>query len=165
MILGTSNLARIFFVGRRDAQVLSYPGLKLAQMVMLLKAFQFGPKSSNPGQQPSHVIFSIGINDRGLSPSTNEVELKKVVQEAKRQFPDSKIGIYQQPFDQNLTVKEKSTLKDLSDAVQKQCSTHGLKCIPRIPKSKFAVVGGKDQIHWTEDCANATVEHFFEHLN
>ena len=165
LILGTSNLSRISFVSRRDTQVLSYPGLKLAQMVMLLKAFAFGPKSSNPGRQPSHVILSVGINDRGLSPSTNEVELKKVIQEAKRQFPESKIGIYQQPFDQNLSSKEKSTLKEFSDTVQKQCKAQGLNCIPKIPQSKFAVVGRNDHIHWTENCANATVEHFFEHLN
>ena len=165
LVLGDSLLARISFVQRRDVQVLSYPGLKLAQMEIILKSFQFGPKSTSPGQQPSHVVFVVGINNRGLASTTNDVELKKMINEAKRQFPNAKISIYQQPFDKKLPSNEVSTLRTFNDAIEKQCKNLNLNCIPEIPAPKFAVVGGHDHIHWTEDCANATVEHFLEHLN
>lgn len=165
LVLGTSNLARISYVGRRDAQVVSFPGLKLDLLLKLINAFQFGTDSPSPGQQPSHVILSVGINDRDLSASTNEINLKKVVQAAKRQFPDSKISLYQQPFDPSLSEKQRKTLTSLNDAIEKQCQSHGLNCIPRVAKSKFATAGGNDLIHWTENCANATMEHLFQSLN
>jgi len=164
LVLGTSNLARVSFVNRRDAQVVSYPGLKLYMMTKLLAAFKFGSKSTNPGQQPSHVIFSIGINDRNSAPATFKTELKKLINEAKRQFPDSKISIYQQPFDQKLSRDETLNLTEFNAFVEQICKSKGLNCIPRLPKAKFAVTP-RDPIHWTENCANATVDHFFAHLN
>jgi hypothetical protein len=48
-------------------------------------------------------------------------------------------------------------MKDLASAKQ------DVSFIPLIPKTKFRV--GQDNIHWTEDCANATIQHFFNHLN
>ena len=166
LVLGTSNLARVSFVARRDAQVVSYPGLKIDSLLKLLTAFQFGPKSKDPGRQPSHVVLSVGINDRGLAPATNHVNIKKVIQEAKRQFPESKISVYQQPFDSKLTKKEKDTLVNLNETIEKECKSHNLNCIRKIDRVKFAIApSGNDLIHWTEDCANATVDHFFNCLN
>ena len=165
LVLGTSNLGRITFVARRDAQVVSYPGLKIENLTKLLNAFQFGHGSDNPGRKPSHVVLSVGINDRGLADSTNGISLRKLMLAAKKQFPDSKISIYQQPFDPRMSSDERKSLKHLNDTIQGLCSSLGLNCIPVIPKPKFSVVGGKDLIHWTENCANATVEHFFANLN
>ena len=164
LVIGTSNLARISFVQRKDAQVISYSGLKLNMLLQLLQAFKFGPNSETPGRQPSHVVFSIGLNDRCLSTSTNETTLRKVYLEARRQFPDSKISFYEQPFDLGLPEKEKKTLVSLNDAIRNLCQAQKLNCIPRIPKAKFAVTD-HDMIHWTENCANSTVEHLFDHLN
>ena len=38
-----------------------------------------------------------------------------------------------------------------------------IKYIPCIPANKFEV--GSDNINWTENCALAHLEHFFDHLN
>ena len=162
LVLGTSNLARISFVERKDAQVISYSGLKLEPLRKLLAAFKFGKDSKDAGRQPSHVVISVGLCDKGFSHKSNRINLTKVIHEAKRQFPKSKISFYQQPFDPRLSTDDKNTLEKLNGAIEELCKAHDLNCIPRLPKNKFAVVN--DQIHWTEDCANATVEHFFQHL-
>ena len=165
--MGNSNLARISFVERKDAQVVSYSGLKLDPLLKLLTAFKFGKKSKDskdPGRQPKHVIFSVGLNDRTLAHSTNETNLNKVYLEAVNQFPNSKISFYQQPFDHRLPKTEKEALVQLNAAIQDLCTKHGLNCIAPLPSSKFAV-GKHDHIHWTENCANDTVKHLFESLS
>ena len=165
LVLGDSNLARISFVNKiYNAQIISYSGLKLDLLLKLLQNFKFGPKSSNPGVQPSQVIFSVGLNDRDLSDSTNGVNLKKVFNEAKRQFPNSKIGFCLIPFDSNLPVKQRETLDNLNAAIQELCEKENLNCIPRVPRNKFSTTL-KDPIHWTENCANAIIEHTLAHLN
>ena len=164
LILGTSNLSRIPFVNRRDAQICSYPGLKLAEMHKLLCGFKFGPGSTDPGMKLKHVVFSVGLNDRSCAASTNEVNLKKVLNEAKRQFPGSKISFYQAPFDERLHQKEIDTVRTFNGAMQTICDKEGMLCIPKVPRNKFATER-HDPIHWTGDCALATLDHIFDHLN
>ena len=166
LVLGDSNLARISFVKRRDAHVISYSGLKFDSLLKLLQNFQHGSKSSNPGVQPSQVIFAVGINDRGLSDSTNAVNLKKVFNEAKRQFPNSKISFYSTPFDNRLKPECKKTIENLNKAIEELCGKEKLNCIPKVPRARFNTSStDNSHIHWTEDCANATIEHILNHLN
>ena len=165
LILGDSNLARVSFVKRRDAQVVSYPGLNLRKMTSLLENFKFGHKSDNPGRKPSHVVFSVGLNDRGCAPSTSEISLTKLMNRAQQEFPGSKISFYKQPFDLGLKTDEKLALKSLNNAIETKCKAKSLNCIPALPESKFKVAGRNDMIHWSEDCANATIDHIFDHLN
>ena len=164
LILGDSNLARATKVQRSDAQVVSYSGINLLKMFRLLENFKFGQSSANPGRKPKHVILSVGLNDRGLKPSTNEVSLNKLINRTRQEFPDSKISIYQQPFDHRLGNDEICSLRALNDAVRTKCVSQGHNCIPALPKSKFKV-NNSDKIHWTEECANSTLEHIFNHLN
>lgn len=161
LVLGTSNMSNIGVVRRHDAQILSYPGLKLHQLLQLLKGFKYGSGSTNPGLKPSKIVIVAGINDRTLSCSTNETTMKKVVNEAKRTFPGSKILVSQQRFDPKLPQKERDTISKLNDVVR---SISGIKCIPPLPLAKFKTIE-RDNIHWTAECANATIEHIFSCLN
>lgn len=164
LVLGDSNLSRVSWVDRHDAQVFSYPGLKLHQLLLLLQSFKFGFGSPNPGRKPSKLVLSVGINDRGLAPSSNAVTLRKVVNEAKRIFPDTKICLAQIQCSDRLDPSDKRSISALNNEMKELSSTKtGITCIPPLPKSKFRVV--RDNIHWTEDCANATMNHFFSHLN
>lgn len=164
LVLGDSNLSRISWVGRPDAQVVSYPGLKLSQLLLLLQGFKFGFGSPNPGRKPSRVILSVGLNDRGLSPSTNKITLKKIVNEALRIFPGAQICLSQIQHSDSLDSSDKRTISILNDDMKNIAEFKAnVLCIPALPKSKFKV--GRDNIHWTEDCANATLNHFFQHLN
>ena len=164
LVLGDSNLARISFVNNRNAQVVSYSGLKLDLLLRLLQNFKFGPKSDNPGRTPSQVVFSVGINDKELKDSTNEINIRKVMNEARRQFPGSKISFCLISFDKKLSSNHKKTLDNLNDAIKALCDKEELNCIPKVAERKFETVS-KDPIHWTENCANATIEHIITHLN
>lgn len=164
LVLGTSNLARITSVGRRDAQVISYPGLKLAQLFRLLEAFKYGALSKSPGLKPSKVIISVGLCDRHLSVKTNEINLKKVVNEAKRQFPDSQVYLAKTPFGRHLDEEEKNTLRSHNALMDELANKHdNVHVIPYLPVGKFQL--NRDGIHWTENCANAIINHYWQHLN
>lgn len=166
LVLGTSNLSRISFVKRRDAQILSYPGLKMDYLLKLLSNFKFGPASAAPGLKPTHVVISVGLNDRLLAPTTNEVNIRKVLNEAKRQFPGSKISFHQIRFNSKLPANQIETIRKFNDAIERISRSEGLKFIPGIPLNKFATdPKDKTNIHWSEDCANRTIEHIFDHLN
>lgn len=164
LVLGDSNLSRVSWVGQSGAQVLSYPGLKLSSLLRLLKGFRHGNGSPNPGRIPSKIVFSVGINDRGLSPQTNSVQLRKVVNEALHIFPNSRIYLANIQYCQALSRQEKDTISILNDDMKSLASTKkDVLTIPALPKAKFNV--GHDNIHWTENCANATLNHYFNHLN
>lgn len=164
LVIGTSNLSKISSVGQNDAQVLSYPGLKLYQLLSLLQAFKYGVGSADPGLKPSKVVLSVGLNDRGLNSNTNEMALKKVINEALRVFRDSQIYLAQISFGQHLKDEEKRTLRSLNKAIiDISGKFHNVHVIPALPARKFQL--GSDGIHWTENCANATIEHYFQHLN
>ena len=164
LVLGDSNLSRVTWIGRSDAQVVSYPGLKLMSLFALLKGFKFGSGSPNPGRKPGKVVLSAGINDKASSPGTNKISLQKVVNMAMKIFPGSQICLAQIAYSATLDITQRCTIKALNAemefiASKKPC----VSCIPLIPKPKFKVI--RDNIHWTEDCANATINHFFDHLN
>ena len=166
LVLGDSNLARIPYVNRSDAQVISYSGLNLWRLLTLLQNFKHGIKSSDPGVQPPRIIFVVGINDRNLCVSTNGINLQKVYNEAKKQFPNSKITFYSIPYDRKLKSEPIEKIRKLNEAIEKLCKKEGFDCIPKIPIEKFATCPkDKEPIHWTENCAFATLEHIFAHLN
>jgi hypothetical protein len=154
----------VSWVGQSGAQVLSYPGLKLNTLFRLLKGFRHGNGSPNPGRIPSKIVFSVGINDRDLATQTNSVQLRKVVNEALYIFPKSRIFLANIQYCQSLPKKEKDTLSNLNDEMNSLASTKkDILTIPALPKAKFSV--GHDNIHWTENCANATFNHYVNHLN
>ena len=68
LMIGTSNFSRIPWVSRDDAQILSYPGLKLQSLIPLLIFFKYGPDSPNPGRKPRKVVTSCDLNDKTLTP-------------------------------------------------------------------------------------------------
>ena len=164
VVLGTSNLARITHIGRMDAQVISYPGLKLQSLLQLIQQFQYRPGSKDgvrKPHKPKHIILAAGINDRGLAKSTNSVNLKKIVQAAKEKFKDSKISLYMNRYSPELNPKEREALKDLNSEIEKQCEAQGLNLIAPVPTKSFEV-NPNDHIHWSEKCANLTITHMID---
>ena len=165
LVMGDSNLSKISFVNNRNAQVTSYPGLNLYTCFRLLEHFKYGPNSSTPGVKPSNIVFSVGLNDRGSKETTNDVNVKKVINEAKRQFPGSKISFCEVPFDPKLPSDQKHILNKLNAHIKTLCDKDELcNYIETIPQRQFAT-SRTDDIHWTENCANAIIEHTLNHLN
>ena len=163
LMIGTSNFSRIPWVSRDDAQILCYPGLKLQSLLHLLNFFKYGPDSPNPGRKPRKVVISCGLNDKTLAPSTTNVALGKIINKAKRIFPGSEIYLAQIAFSSKLPISEQNNLKIMNDKIKSLATQANIKYIPCIPANKFEV--GSDNIHWTENCALAHLEHFFDHLN
>ena len=163
LMIGTSNFSRIPWVSRDDAQILCYPGLKLQTLLHLFKFFKYGPGSSNPGRKPRKVVISCGLNDKHLAPSTTEVSLRKIISESQRIFPGSEIYLAQIAFSSKLPLNEQNNLRQFNDKIKSLATKTNVKYIPCIPAPKFEV--GSDHIHWTENCARAHLDHFFNHLN
>ena len=163
LMIGTSNFARIPWVERNDCHILSYPGMKLYNLLKLFEGFRHGISSPNPGRKPSKILISCGLNDRNLSPHTNETNIKKIVNAVRKQFPGSEIYLAEISYSDKLTSKEKETIKSLNSAIRTLGTKDGIKSIPPIASSKFKVES--DNIHWTENCAKGHLDHFFRHLN
>ena len=163
LLIGTSNFSRIPWVDNDSCQILSYPGMKLQNLLRLVSNFQHGIKSSDPGRKPSKILVMCGLNDRNLAPVTNEVTMKKIVKELERQFPGSKIYLAEIPYSNALSSREKDTIEALNKVIRTLGSKEGIESIPRIHFSKFRV--GSDNIHWTENCARIHFNHFLQHLN
>ena len=164
LILGDSNLSRVTEVKRHEAQIVSYPGLKLDHLLKLLQGFKHGSDSQNPSLKPRKVVFVVGVNDRGLSSATNSFNLKKVVNEAGKVFPGSKIMVLQNQFSDTLDREEKNTLRKLNEDITFLSNKKDVAFIPPLDRNKFEI-GWHDNIHWTERCANRTIDHIFRFLN
>ena len=165
LILGTSNMSRISKVSNKTAQILSYPGLRIAQMLTLLQAYKYGPGSENASVvKPRKIVFSMGLNDRGISAQTSIFNLKKILIQTRKLFPDSQIFFHQVRYDSRLNINERRCLDKINKHLEEftenkdNCSV-----IPPISNKHFKV--GSDFIHWTEHCANETAKHIFSHLN
>ena len=136
---------------------------KLQSLLHLFNFFKYGPDSPNPGRKPRKVVISCGLNDKTLAPSTTNVALAKIINKAKRIFPGSEIYLAQIAFSSKLPISEQNNLKIMNDKIKSLATQANIKYIPCIPANKFEV--GSDNIHWTENCALAHLEHFFDHLN
>ena len=82
LMIGTSKFSRILWVSHDDAQILCYLSLKLQSLMHLFNFFKYGPGSPNPGRKPRKVVISCGLNDKTLAPSTEDVALRKIINEA-----------------------------------------------------------------------------------
>lgn len=165
LILGASNLARITVSRRSDAQIVSYPGLRLDHLLRLLQGFKYGTGSQDPGLKPSKVVINVGINDRERSISTNDINLKKVLNRLVDVFPGSKIFMLLNQYSDKLRENDRTALGKLNDSIVLHCSKkENVDFIRQLAPSKFQV-SPNDYIHWTEQCANTTLEHIFRHLN
>ena len=167
LCLGTSNFSRISSIKSNDAQVISYPGLKLNSLLRIIDNFQYGVDSKHPGQKPSHVVISVGLNDRRLAAATNSVNMDKIIRSAKKQFPGSQISVYQVPCAENLlSAGEINTIHDLNVAIAKKCDENSVNCIPKLSGDLFEIDSHDTSgIHWSAKCANATMEHILASLN
>ena len=163
LMIWTSNFSRVPWVYRDDAQILSYPGLKLQSLIHLFIFFKYGPDSPNPGRKPRKVVISWGLNDKTLAPSTTDVALGKIINKAQQIFPGSEIYLAQIAFTSKLPTSEQNNLKIMNAKNKSLATKANIKYIPCIPANKFEV--GSDNIHWTENCARAHLEHFFDHSN
>ena len=116
LMIGTSNFSRISWVSRDDAQICA------------IQASNFIPYSnstfSNTAlaplilvENPRKVVISCGLNDKTLAPSTADISLCKIINEAQRIFPGSEIYLAQIAISSKLPTSEQNDLKILNDKI------------------------------------------------
>ena len=93
--------------------------------------------SPNPGRKPRKVVISCGLNDKTLAPSTTDVSLRKINNEAQRIFPGSEIYLAQIAFSSKLPTSEQNNLKILNDNIKSLATKANIKYIPCIPATKL----------------------------
>ena len=163
--MGTENFSNIENVTRKDAQILSYPGLKLDHLVKMLYDFKYGKSCANPGLKPTHLVMMVGLNDMELARMTNKQNISKIHSAAKLAFPGTKVSFCQVPMKKNLFQPELVTrIDELNEDIATYCNRHELNCIPRINKEDFEVQENLIR-HWTPPCGDKTIQHIFDHLN
>ena len=165
LVIGTSNFRRIENVDSEDVQVVSYSGLKLTQLSLLINAFEFGPKSKNPGMKPLDVVIMVGINDMGLAPTSNKSSLHRILTSLKSQFPGSRFSFCQVPIKSGMFKKtEVETIEALNKEIERLGKIENINVIPKIHDDDFEV-DPVEPIHWTTSCADKTIKHILNHLN
>ncbi|NET97589.1 NADAR domain-containing protein [Okeania sp. SIO1H2] len=86
-IIGDSNLSRISDRGQTNVQIESYPGMKLSDLIAMLKKFTPSPT----GFHPKAIVLSVGLNDRVNAFNTIRINIDKAIRAAKATFPNSKV--------------------------------------------------------------------------
>ena len=158
LVIGDSNCA-IFQAPKSNFQIESFPGGRFHNIRIMLEQSLANKINTTLAQ---HVIISIGINDLKNKPHTTTVpEMRKVIHLANKIFPNATVHLAQINFSQDLPAQSKDNLRDLNHWI----STNSLVCtshIKRLAHSKFRVQG--DNIHWTQNTANAFLEHWSSSL-
>ena len=123
-----------------DVQVAIYSGLKLNQLSILINAFEFGPKSKNPGMKPLDVVIMAGINDMGLAPTSNKSSLHRILTSLKSQFPGSRFSFCQVPIKSGMFKKtEVETIEALNKEIERLGKIENINVIPKIHDDDFEV--------------------------
>ena len=174
VVIGDSNINRATNVESkvRSIEFHSFPGAKLIHFQNLL--------SPNLPKQniPKAVILSIGMNNRTNRHPTFEPQLKSVIQNASKFFPNADIYVPLINIPPELPPHHQSNLDEFNRSfltLAKQSQTfktlpkelQTFKTLPKLPQKDFKI-DPRDtayKIHWSTETANAILSHWTSHLN
>ena len=158
LILGDSNLCRITDPELIWLQIECFPGMRLGHTIKILKEYHSRTDSDPKVIQPSTVIISVGINNRGNPVSTFQIRVDELLKIAQKVFPKARIYMPLVNFGE-LDESEKQAMRVLNGIFET-----GLKerTIPLYPSTDFKV--GEDNIHWTKECANGIAHHWLNYV-
>lgn len=174
VVIGDSNINRATNVETevRSIEFHSFPGAKLKHFQNLLSP------SLSPQDTPKAVILSIGMNNRTGRRPNFEPELKSVIQNASKFFPNASIHIPLINIPPELAPHQQTNLNEFNRlllALSKQLTTFGtlpkelqtFKTLPKLPQKDFKI-DPRDtayKVHWSEETANAILSHWTSNLN
>ena len=155
-VLGSSNVNRITLSPVSDIEVHSYPGANFSNFRKILSNFSGTVTSKS-------VILSLGINDRtAKDPKTTAAQLRAMVSNATRAFPNSHIYVPKLNFSSSLSHSDQQRLLEINQLLD-SFSFQRVTVLEPLEATKFKT--GKDNIHWTTETANAMLRHWISHLN
>ena len=129
--------------------------MRLATLASLFDHYK--PSS---GFRPRHLILALGSNDRNNKPPTIRIHIDKILKTAHNKLPGTKIHMAQLNVSDSLPLVQQSTLHSLNSHLRAKWPHVAL---PPLPDNKFDL--DDDGIHWTEQCANDTLDHLLNCLN
>ena len=178
VVIGDSNINRATDLETkvRSIEFHSFPGAKLVHLKNLLSPPP--PHSLPPQDTPKAVILSIGMNNRTDRRPSFEPQIKTVIQNASKLFPNATIYIPLinippeiPPHQQTNLNKFNQLILTLSERLQtfktlpKELQT--FKTLPKLPQQNFKI-DPRDtayKIHWSTETANSILAHWTSNLN
>lgn len=154
LVIGDSNLQKISETPFKKIQIESYPGAKIRHITNLITQYPFKNK-------PQIIILSVGLNDRDNVPSSTTIpSIKNLISSTTRKFPQSSVYVPLIQYSGNLSKIQKNNLTVVNDAIAliKKHATP----LPILLKG-FRVE--EDDIHWTQDTANAILRKWLKNVN
>ena len=95
-----------------------------------------------PRHTPTTVILSIGINSRDNKPETNRYQLKKMVSNSSKLFPNAKVYIPQINLPTGLNPKQRKTMNAFNDCIHELSSPlSSIQTLPLLPQSFQTEIG------------------------
>lgn len=152
VIMGDSNVHRLPPHTITDLQIDSFPGANFRNAEGILD----NTTESIPVEV---IIMSFGIcNREQKAKETSIKQLQSMLRVAKQYFPQAKVLIPQINFSNSLSAKEKNSLTYLNSYI----ALLG-EYIPMLPSALFKT--DSDNVHWTQETAQAIFDHWCTYLN
>jgi hypothetical protein len=156
VIMGDSNISRITKSTNPQVTLASYPGAKICNFVEILTNVE------PPNFQVRTLILNVGLNNRTNKDETNRGQLKKMISQARRAFPNTNIYVPTINFSPKLNTTQTAALKTLNRHISNMSQAKPLPVFPGI----FQTAPNDDKhIHWSETTANRILRHWLQVLN
>ena len=167
LFIGDQQLSLPTELDSNDVQIVSFPGLNTHKTALLLENFRFGATSIDPGQIPTDVFISVGLENRGSSTSTNNNEISKVIKHARAAFPGTKVHFCKVSNSEKIPEAQAKVLKQFNESVEKKCQNQPCAVsVPLLPSDQFEVeLRDSFALKWSTRCANAMIKHCLNTLN
>lgn len=163
LVIGDSNIKRINSAppGINSIQLHSFAGAKFSHIKDIFS------RSPDPEEQPSHVILSVGINNRDTPSEANlTVDIRKTLHAFARQYPDSSRSICLLNGSSRLTPGQINRIKFINQTIELKALNYNTQVIPALPDRHFSIdPSDGHHIHWSANTANRLLSHWNEHLN
>lgn len=164
VVLGDSNIKNITNLETevRSIEFHAFPGAKLTHFENLMSP------TLHPQITPKVVVLSIGMNNRSNRPAIIEHQLRNMLHNASKYFPNATIHIPLINIPPEIPDYQQTNLKQLNqltNTLSKQL--HTFKIIPILPQENFKI-NPKDtrhKIHWSTETANSIITHWTSYLN
>jgi hypothetical protein len=119
--------------------------------------------SRAPDRDPTHVILSVGINNReGSNVSTLSSDISRAMLHFAKFYPNSQRFVPLVNFPSHLPKAQKEKLVFINNQLREFSQRYQYMVIPALEKG-FCTEPG--DIHWTKDTANQILAHWCNFLN
>ena len=163
IIIGDSNLDRIEKSpdNLKSFSIHSFPGARLCHFKNMFTVANF----QTPTSQPTHVILSMGINnrDKPLQEASLKEQLTKTFRGIKTKYPNAQILFPLINCSTQLPKSNVETITLFNQMATKLAGTYKIQIIPKLKKALFQTQA--DNIHWTSETGYQMLEHWCNYLN